>query len=37
VWGVPIPIIFDEYDEPIMDYELIKNIINILSKEGTNV
>jgi isoleucyl-tRNA synthetase len=37
VWGVPIPIIFDEHDEPIMDFELIKNIINIIKNETTNV
>lgn len=37
VWGMPIPIIFDKLNNPIMDNELIKNIINIIEKEGTNV
>lgn len=37
VWGVPIPIIFDENKNPIFDIELIKNIIDILDKHGTNV
>ena len=37
VWGVPIPIIFDENKKPILDQELIQNIINILKKEGINV
>jgi isoleucyl-tRNA synthetase len=37
VLGVPIPIIFDENDEPLMDYELIQNIIDILKNESTNV
>jgi isoleucyl-tRNA synthetase len=37
VWGVPIPIIFDDKNSPILDHDLIKHIIDILSKEGTNV
>ncbi|MDR3257839.1 MAG: isoleucine--tRNA ligase [Mycoplasmataceae bacterium] len=37
VWGVPIPIIFDEKDEPIFDFELISNIIRILQTETSNV
>lgn len=36
-WGVPIPMIFDENEQPIYDVELIENIINILDKNGTNV
>ncbi len=36
-WGVPIPMIFDENDNPIYDVELVENIINILDKNGTNV
>ncbi len=37
VWGVPIPIIFDEHKQPILEFELIQNIINIIAKEGTDV
>ncbi len=37
VWGVPIPIIFDEQKKPIYDFELIQNIINIINKEGSDV
>ncbi|MDR2461733.1 MAG: isoleucine--tRNA ligase [Mycoplasmataceae bacterium] len=36
-WGVPIPIIFNEKDEPMYDAELIKNIINIFKKESPDV
>ncbi|GAA5414355.1 isoleucine--tRNA ligase [Ureaplasma ceti] len=37
VWGVPIPMIFDENHEPIYDVELIQNIISILAENGTDV
>lgn len=37
IWGVPIPIIFDSNDEPILEPKLISNIINILDKNGTDV
>lgn len=37
VWGVPIPIIFDENYEPIYDLDLVQNIINVLDKNGTDV
>ncbi len=36
VWGVPIPIIFDENNQPIFDHELIENIIDVLKLKGTN-
>lgn len=36
-WGVPIPMIFDENEQPIFDVELVENIISILDKNGTNV
>ena len=37
VWGVPIPMIFDENKEPIFDVELIFNIIQLIKKHGTNI
>lgn len=37
VWGVPIPMIFDENHEPLYDVELIENIINVLKENGTDV
>lgn len=37
IWGVPIPIIYDENDDPILDFNLNEHIINILSKEGTDI
>lgn len=37
IWGVPIPIIFDANDEPILDEKLIANIIDILDKNGADV
>ncbi len=37
VWGVPICIIYDENEKPILDLEFNKHIIDIVSKEGTNV
>ncbi|WP_027123992.1 isoleucine--tRNA ligase [Mycoplasmoides pirum] len=36
VWGVPIPIIFDENKNPIMDLDLIKNIIKKIEEHGSN-
>lgn len=36
VWGVPIPIIYDENNNPLLDIELIDNIIDILNKKGVN-
>ncbi|WP_033159699.1 isoleucine--tRNA ligase [Mycoplasmoides alvi] len=36
VWGVPIPIIFNSKKEPIMDLELIENIIKKIQKHGVN-
>ncbi|MDE5617311.1 MAG: isoleucine--tRNA ligase [Ureaplasma sp.] len=37
IWGVPIPIIFNENDEPLLDEKIISNIITILDKNGTDV
>jgi len=36
VWGVPIPIIFNDKNEPIMDFELIKHTIDLIHENGTN-
>ncbi len=36
VWGVPICIIYDDKEQPILDLDLCKHIVDILSKEGTN-
>ncbi|QZX49416.1 isoleucine--tRNA ligase [Mycoplasma sp. E35C] len=33
-WGLPIPIIFDENNEPILDREIIDNTLRIMEKEG---
>ncbi|XQP55513.1 MAG: isoleucine--tRNA ligase [Mycoplasmoidaceae bacterium] len=37
VWGVPICIIYDDKEQPLLDLDLCKHIVDILSKEGTNV
>lgn len=37
IWGVPIPIIFDENKQPIFDLELIENILSLLAQNGTNI
>lgn len=37
VWGMPIPIIFDDKNNPIMDLDLIQNIIDLIGKHGTNI
>jgi hypothetical protein len=34
---VPIPIIYDENNDPILDTTLIQNIINILAAEGSDI
>ncbi|MDE5599599.1 MAG: class I tRNA ligase family protein, partial [Ureaplasma sp.] len=36
VWGVPLPIIYDENNNPILDLKLISNIIHILDKKGVD-
>lgn len=36
VWGVPLPIIYDENQNPILDLKLISNIIHILDKKGVD-
>ncbi|MGL4617326.1 MAG: isoleucine--tRNA ligase [Mycoplasmoidaceae bacterium] len=35
-WGVPIPIIYDEKEQPIIDIELQANILKIFEIEGTD-
>ena len=37
VWGVPIPMIFDENKQPIYNITLINHIINIFENEGVDV
>ena len=37
VWGVPICIIYDDKEQPLLDLELNSHIVKILSEEGTNV
>ncbi|MCV3728745.1 isoleucine--tRNA ligase [Ureaplasma miroungigenitalium] len=36
VWGVPIPMIFDQDDNPIYDDELTAHIIQVLDEKGLN-
>lgn len=36
VWGLPIPIIYDENNNPLFDPKLIQHIINLLEKHGVN-
>lgn len=36
IWGVPIPIIFDENKNPIFDVNLITHVIKIINENGTN-
>ncbi|AJQ45389.1 isoleucyl-tRNA synthase [Ureaplasma diversum] len=36
VWGVPIPMIFDQDYNPINDLELVNHIINVLDQKGVN-
>lgn len=35
LWGVPIPILYDENDNPILDYEIIMKIADKIEKEGS--
>lgn len=36
IWGVPIPIIYDKDEQPILETKLLNNIIDILNDEGVN-
>ncbi len=36
VWGVPIPIIYNEDKSPIIDAEVFENIASIIEKQGSN-
>lgn len=36
IWGVPIPIIYDKDEKPILDTKLINNIIDIINDNGIN-
>ncbi len=36
LWGVPIPIIYNEDDSPIMEEEVFEHIATIFEKEGSN-
>lgn len=35
-WGVPLPIIYNEDDSPIIEKEVFDHIRNIIAKEGSN-
>ena len=35
-WGVPITIIYDEYHEPIFDFELMNHIVDLIEQAGTS-
>lgn len=37
VWGVPIPIIYNEDGEPIIDSAVFDHIIDLVKKEGSNI
>ncbi len=37
VWGVPIPIFYNEDGSPIIDYEVMMHISNLFRKEGSNI
>lgn len=36
VWGVPIPMLFDEHHEAIYDIKLIDHIIDVLKRDGVD-
>ena len=37
VWGVPIPIIYNEDDSPIVDHDVFAHIIELVRKHGSSV
>ncbi len=37
IWGLPIPIIYDHNDQPILDLKVIDHTIQLLSQHGTNI
>ncbi|HHW80035.1 MAG TPA: isoleucine--tRNA ligase [Acholeplasmataceae bacterium] len=37
VWGVPIPIFYDELEKPIVDGKLIKHVAKLIKENGPNI
>lgn len=35
-WGVPIPVLYDTNDEPIVDARIVRNAADLFEKEGSN-
>ncbi len=36
-WGVPLPVLFDENDMPILDADIVNKIADLVHTEGTNI
>ncbi len=36
-WGVPLPVLFDEQDKPVLDTAIIGKIADLVEQEGTNI
>ncbi len=36
-WGVPLPVFFDENEQPLLDVDVINKLADIVETEGTNV
>lgn len=37
IWGVPLPILYTENDEPILDQQVLEHIATLFAKHGSNV
>lgn len=37
VWGVPIPIFYDENEEPIIEHELFEHVATLFEQHGSNI
>lgn len=36
-WGIPLPVFFDENDQPILKADIIRRVADLVEKHGTNI
>ncbi|MBR4107592.1 MAG: isoleucine--tRNA ligase [Akkermansia sp.] len=36
-WGVPLPVFFDEQDQPVLSAEIVRKVADLVEENGTNI